>query len=166
MTTFVSVGNAKQPFGRLINAIGRIAATLPQPVVVQHGSTPVRWTGVTAKAFIDIQEFERLVAGAALLVMHAGAGSVIHAVRAGKVPVIVPRRAEFGEHVDDHQVEFATALVATGRVIVALDTVDLEDSILRALACQAITPPRGAGSGLVALVGKRLQTYAARLAPR
>ena len=37
MTTFVAVGNATQPFARLIDAVVAIAADLPQPVLIQHG---------------------------------------------------------------------------------------------------------------------------------
>jgi len=162
MTTFVTVGNATQPFSRLIDAIGRIAGGLPQPVVVQHGSTPVRFDGTVARRFIDMLEFEELVARAHVLIMHAGAGSVIHAVRAGKVPVIMPRRVERGEHVDNHQVEFAVALASTGKVVVALEVDELEEAVRRAIARQSGFQRWEPSSLLVALVQERLQKYAAQ----
>ena len=92
---------------------------LPQPVFVQSGSTPFDAAGCEVAPFLAMSEFERRVAQSTLLIMHAGAGSVITAVRAGKVPVVMPRRARFGEHVDDHQVEFARELAAAGRIVVA-----------------------------------------------
>lgn len=136
MSTFVSVGNATQPFPRLLDAVFKIAPRLPQPVVIQHGSTPVANTDCFAAPFIAMAEFERLVSEAELLILHAGAGSVIHAVRAGKVPVLMPRRAQFGELVDDHQLEFARALAQTGRVILAEQVGDLGSAVDTALSLQ------------------------------
>jgi exopolysaccharide biosynthesis glucuronosyltransferase PssE len=122
VSTFVAVGNATQPFNRLLDAICEIADQLPQPVFVQFGAASPsgrqRWSG---SAYMDMAEFEDRVSKADLLILHAGAGSVIHAVRAGKTPVVVPRRAYLGEHVDDHQLEFVHELEKTGKVVVAHD---------------------------------------------
>ena len=42
------------------------------------------------------------------------------------------RRAEFSEHVDDHQVEFARTLALTGRVVVVEHIANLQAAIERA----------------------------------
>jgi UDP-N-acetylglucosamine transferase subunit ALG13 len=81
-----------------------------------------------------MDEFERLIQQSSLLIMHAGAGSVIHAVRAERVPIVMPRRAADGEHIDDHQLEFATALASTGHVLLARDTAELRRTVYAALA--------------------------------
>lgn len=132
MSTFVSVGNARQPFTRLIHAVTSIAHELPQPVVVQHGHTPFASFACRGVAFLDMLAFESAVSGAEVLILHAGAGSVIHALGASKAPVVMARRAKFGEHVDDHQVEFARELALTGRVVVVEHTADLMAAIERA----------------------------------
>ena len=94
-----------------------------------------------------MDEFAHRMAEADLLILHAGAGSVIHAVRAGKVPVVVPRRAQFGEHVDDHQVEFARELARMGKLVVCEDTDHLASAVNEALGRQqsrldaAVEPP-------------------------
>jgi UDP-N-acetylglucosamine transferase subunit ALG13 len=61
--------------------------------------------------------------------MHAGAGSLIHAIQAGKVPVVMPRRAEEGEHIDDHQMELAHVLEREGRIVVARTPAELRDAV-------------------------------------
>ena len=126
MSTFVSVGNATQPFLRLLNAVCEIADDLPQPVVLQYGTANgyacAKCTGV---AFMDMHEFEQHVADAELLIMHAGAGSVIHAVRSGKIPVIMPRHADLNEHVDNHQIEFSRQLEDTNKALVVNDSAKL-----------------------------------------
>lgn len=134
MSTFVSVGNAKQPFRRLLDAVARLAPRLPQPVVVQHGHTPFACEHCQAVTFLGMGEFARRVAEAELLILHAGAGSVIHAIEAAKRPVVMPRRADLGEHVNNHQLEFARVLGETGRVVVVETPERLEAAIAGALA--------------------------------
>ncbi len=84
-----------------------------------------------------MEEFSDRVASATLLILHAGAGSVIHAVRAGKCPVIVPRRAKFGEHIDDHQVEFSVELSSTGKVVLCEDPTQIVSAAAEALSRQS-----------------------------
>ncbi len=134
MSTFVSVGNARHPFRRLLDAVARLAPRLPQPVIVQHGHTPFAAAGCQAVAFLGMADFARRVSEAELLILHAGAGSVIHAIEAGKRPVVMPRRADLGEHVNNHQLEFARVLGETGRVVVAETPERLEAAIAEALA--------------------------------
>lgn len=159
--TFVSVGNATQPFGRLVDAVLKIAPELPQPVVLQHGNTSIANAGpCVAKQFLAMEEFGAQVAHADLLILHAGAGSVIHAIQAGKVPVVIPRRAQYGEHVDDHQLEFARALARTGKVVLAEDADALLDAATEAMKLQATERPASANVRMVGLIGDALRAHA------
>lgn len=160
LSTFVSVGNAIQPFSRLLKEIALIASTLPQPVVVQHGNTPFVAAGCKSLAFTEMGQFERLVRDAELLIVHAGAGSVIHAVHAGKVPVVVPRRRIFGEHVDDHQLEFARALGEAGKILVAETPEELGQVIRCALLLQRSPTQVKVPSRMLTLVEATLADYA------
>ena len=119
MSTFVSVGNAKQPFRRLLDAVAHLVPHLPQPVIVQHGHTPFASAACRVTAFMGMEEFARHIETAELLILHAGAGSVIHAIEAGKRPIVMPRRADLGEHVNNHQIEFSRVLAEAGKVVVA-----------------------------------------------
>lgn len=122
MTTFVSVGNATQPFTRLVEAVRAVAQELPQPIIIQHGHTEkLDDNNIIYKQFMGMDEFANLVASSTILIMHAGAGSILHAIRAGKIPIVMPRLRRFGEHVDDHQVELAEALHDKGKVLLVLD---------------------------------------------
>jgi beta-1,4-N-acetylglucosaminyltransferase len=127
--TFVAVGNATQRFPRLLDAVARLASELPQPVTVQFGNNPFTSDACRCVAFLDMDSFARQVANAEVLILHAGAGSIIHAMRAGKVPVVVPRLVRYGEHVDDHQLRFARALEPSGRVVVVEDVTDLASAV-------------------------------------
>ena len=162
MSTFVSVGNPTQPFRRLLDAVTIIASELPQPVFVQSGSTPFHADGCESEPFLAMGEFENRVARSELLIMHAGAGSVIHAIRAGKVPVVMPRRAPHGEHVDDHQVEFARELARAGRIVVAEEPVDLLRVVREALVRQASAGHIAEAPEMIRMIADVLRRYATR----
>ncbi len=138
MSTFVSVGTGP-PFPRLLNEVARLAALgmLPQPVIVQHGNTPFHSAGCSAVAFLDRPEFDAQVAAAELVITQAGAGTALQAMRAGKVPVLMPRKASHGEVVDDHQAELAELLAAKGRAVLAEQPDELPGAIARARQLQA-----------------------------
>lgn len=161
--TFVSVGNARQPFKRLLKGIVTVAARLPQPVIVQHGHTPFECSVCKGVAFMNMEEFVQNVRSAELLIMHAGAGSVIHAIESGKAPVVMPRRASLAEHVDDHQVEFASALAKAGRVIMVESQEELEGAVARALSLKGITGISGKECRMVSLVRNKLAEIASKV---
>jgi UDP-N-acetylglucosamine transferase subunit ALG13 len=129
LSTFITVGNATQPFDRLFHAVRSICNQLPQPIVVQRGVSQVSDPGWTVHDYLPMSEFERLVRASSILIMHAGAGSVIHAVGCGKRPIVMPRRMSYLEHIDDHQVEFAEALAKLRYVHLALEASDLANVI-------------------------------------
>jgi UDP-N-acetylglucosamine transferase subunit ALG13 len=154
--TFVSVGNAKQSFRRLLDAVAAIAGSLPQPVVIQIGHNHFAADSCQKEKFLEPELYLSLVTRSRLLILHGGAGSVIHALASGKVPVVVPRQARYQEHVDDHQVEFCRALARQGRIVLVEDTQGLADGCRRALEGQGIAEGTRAPSRLVALVAADL----------
>ena len=118
---FATVGSTQIPFARFIRAL----ETLPgEPLFVQHGPvTPPSGAG-RAVAYMQFPEVVESMEEADTVVCHAGAGSILCALRAGHTPVVVPRLKQFQETVDDHQVEFSRALAAEGKVI-AVEDLDL-----------------------------------------
>lgn len=138
MSTFVSVGNLKKPFHRLLQAVQENVALLPEPVIVQHGHTPFAAAGCRAVAFLKMEDFQREVASAEVVILHGGAGSIITALQAGQMPIVMPRRAGFGEHVDDHQQDLVREFFAAGRIFVANDSATLVAAIDTALSAHRI----------------------------
>lgn len=153
MSTFVSVGNATQPFYRLLDAVRANLAALPKPLFVQYGAaSDIFGPACSAAAFVDMDEFARRVADAQLLILHAGAGSILHAARAGKVPVVMPRRASLGEHVDDHQIEFTKELARMRRIVVCEQASSLTAAAAEALELQHRLTAQPAEAPMVRLV--------------
>ncbi|HSN22225.1 MAG TPA: glycosyltransferase [Usitatibacter sp.] len=133
MTTFVTLGNMNQPFPRLLAGVEALAAELPRPIVAQRGNTPYASQVLELVDFLPPERFAELVRTARVLVMHAGAGSIIHALQAGRTPVVMPRSAALGEAIDDHQAELADAFAREARLFVAHDARGLAAAVRSAL---------------------------------
>jgi UDP-N-acetylglucosamine transferase subunit ALG13 len=126
---FVTVGTHETPFDRLVDAARPLVEI--DELVVQHGSSSVRVDGARTVDFLSFDELTDLVDSARLVVTHAGAGSVLVALAAGKRPVVVPRLHALGEAVDDHQLVFARHLAGAGLVTLVEDPDGLVDAVAR-----------------------------------
>jgi UDP-N-acetylglucosamine--N-acetylmuramyl-(pentapeptide) pyrophosphoryl-undecaprenol N-acetylglucosamine transferase len=131
-------------FRRLVE---RLVATLPAgaEVLWQTGATDVRGLPVQARRAVPHAELRAAMADADLVVAHAGVGSALAALDAGKAPLLVPRDPAFGEHVDDHQLQVAYTLqklgVATVRRVGDLTAETLADAAsLRAARVRTPAP--------------------------
>ncbi len=116
---FVTVGTNEAPFDRLVIAAGALVAE--DEVFVQYGASGVRPPGATCVDFLSFEATVDAMQQARIVVTHAGVGSVMTALANGKRPFVVPRLKRFGEAVDDHQAEFAHAIVDVGLAIVVDD---------------------------------------------
>jgi UDP-N-acetylglucosamine--N-acetylmuramyl-(pentapeptide) pyrophosphoryl-undecaprenol N-acetylglucosamine transferase len=119
------------------SAVGALVRVLPEviaegaDVLWQVGVTDTTGLGIESHSVVPTHELQAAVAEADLVVAHAGIGSTLSALDAGHCPVLLPRRAGRGEHVDDHQVLIADALGAKGLAVVS-DPDRLSASDLRA----------------------------------
>ncbi len=111
---FATVGSTQIPFERFVRALESLPG---EQLVVQHGPVEPPAAAAQANAFMQFPELIERMEAADTVVCHAGAGSILCALRAGHTPVVVPRLKRYGETVDDHQVEFSRALAAEGKVI-------------------------------------------------
>jgi UDP-N-acetylglucosamine transferase subunit ALG13 len=136
MMIFATVGTHGQRFDRLLAALERLPA--PGEVVVQYGVGEPPRRVREAAADMSFEEVGRHIETAEVVISHAGVGSILRARDAGHVPVVMPRLARLGEHVDDHQVELAEALTKDGAVVPVWPGDELAPKI-------DTVPPRTAG---------------------
>jgi UDP-N-acetylglucosamine transferase subunit ALG13 len=165
LSTFVSIGNLKKPFARLLQAVSDNADLLPRPVLVQHGHTPFDDPNFEAVSFLGMEEFQQRVAEATLIVLHGGAGSIITALQAGRRPIVMARRASLDEHVDDHQLELVRELSGAGRILVAEDAGSLRAMVSQALSTPSVSRMEASASRtkLEELVGAELADWESKL---
>lgn len=134
MRIFAAVGTQKFPFDRLIDALDGIAEEEGFDIYIQYGNSkqPVRCDGV---AFLNADKYQGMLAAADIVVVHGGVGTMRAALSVGVKVVAVPRRAIYGEHVDDHQMEIVTAFAEGGYVVPCYESDRLVVAIREAAAC-------------------------------
>lgn len=112
----VTLGTGPHPFGRLVD---NLLAIIPQGVDVfwQTGCTPVHNNGHTSAAEIPFAELQQQIATADVVIGHAGCGTALAALNAGRLPLLSPRTVAKHELVDDHQVQIAEWLSKRGLAI-------------------------------------------------
>lgn len=114
------------PFDRMVRAVDDWArARGRRDVFAQIGSTDWRPSNLAWSALLEPDEFRRRVREATVLVAHAGMGSILTALEAGKPILVMPRRGDLHETRNDHQIATARQFLALGRVAVALDEHEL-----------------------------------------
>jgi UDP-N-acetylglucosamine--N-acetylmuramyl-(pentapeptide) pyrophosphoryl-undecaprenol N-acetylglucosamine transferase len=123
-----------RPVGKVVVALGtmrtygfrrlldRLVEVLPAGVEVlwQTGCTDVAGLGIQAREAVPAAELHQAMREADLVVTHAGTGSALAALEAGKLPILVPRSGALGEHIDEHQHQTAAEL-ASRRLAIAVE---------------------------------------------
>lgn len=103
---FASVGSMFA-FDRFVSAIDDWAALHPDvPVEIQIGSGEYEPRHASFVRMMPPSLYAQRIAEARLFIAHAGMGSIISAIQAGKPLLMMPRRMDLREHTTDHQ--FAT----------------------------------------------------------
>lgn len=137
---FVSVGSM-MPFDRLVQAMDEWAAAHPQvPVEIQIGRGKYEPRHAKFVRLMPVADYRQRVADARLFVAHAGMGSIISAIEAGKPLLMLPRLQAQGEHNTDHQLATAASIGARPGLHVASDAADLQ-ARATALLTDAGAPP-------------------------
>ena len=134
---FITLGSQKFQFNRLLKAVDELCekGTIEaEDVFAQIGYSDYIPKNFSYKKFLDRDEFSNEMEKANIVITHGGTGAIIGAVKKGKKVIAVPRRAKYGEHVDDHQLQLIKqfddlnlicSCQDTGKLDVALKTVQL-----------------------------------------
>ena len=105
---FVTVGTHEQPFDRLVRKIDELKrdGIIQEEVIIQTGFSTYEPKYCQWSKLIPYQQMVKNVEAARIVITHGGPASFIMPLQIGKTPIVVPRQYQFGEHVNDHQMEF------------------------------------------------------------
>lgn len=130
---FVTVGTHEQPFERLLKCIDKMVeeGKIKEEVIVQKGYTDLELKHCKEYKLIGYDEMQEYIQNARIVVTHGGPASFIAPLSIGKIPVVVPRKKEFNEHVNNHQLEFAKEVEKRMKNIIVVDNEkEIEDAII------------------------------------
>ncbi len=103
---FVTVGTHEQSFNRLVEYMDKWAENHDEKVVIQTGFSTYEPKFATWQKLYPFQQMNKNMSDARIIITHGGPSSFIAPLQKGKIPIVVPRRKEFDEHVNDHQLTF------------------------------------------------------------
>ncbi len=130
---FVTVGTHEQPFDRLLKCIDKMVTDgkIKEEVIVQKGYTDFELKYCEEYKLIGYDEIQKYIQEARIVITHGGPASFIAPLSIGKIPIVVPRKKEYNEHVNNHQLDFAKQVEKRMKnIIVAEDEEELEDAII------------------------------------
>lgn len=140
---FVTVG-AQMPFDRLVRAVDDWAGDHPEvEVFAQIGPSRFRPSHCRHERFLRPEGFRDVFQQAALIVAHAGMGSIITALEYGKPILVMPRRGDLAETRNDHQLATAKQFGDLGVVEVGLTGAEIRsqlDRLTRHERCASAKP--------------------------
>ncbi|MDX6662330.1 MAG: hypothetical protein QOG09_432 [Solirubrobacterales bacterium] len=129
---FFTVGTDHHRFDRLVDWAERWTQQAESiRCVIQYGTARPPRHGEAYES-LDYPRFERFMAAATIAVTQGGPGSIASARRAGKRPLVVPRKSGLEEHLNDHQVAFAEHLANLGMIELVRSEDDLYAMLSRA----------------------------------
>lgn len=137
---FVTLGTiAPYRFDRLVDLVLAYLRQNPSvDVIWQLGcTTRVDLPGRTVTQLGDT-DFAEAVARADLVVAHSGVGVAMNILDKGRIPVLLARRSDRGEHVDDHQHQILDYLVRRDLALDASSALTRPDGLLHAMTHEVI----------------------------
>ncbi len=130
---FVTVGTHEQPFDRLLKCIDEMVEErkIKEEVIIQKGYSDYEPIHCTSYKLIGYDEMQKYILDARIVVTHGGPASFLAPIAIGKIPIVVPRKKEYNEHVNNHQLDFAKQVEERmNNIIVAESNEEIVDSII------------------------------------
>lgn len=110
---FVTLGSQKFQFNRLLKKIDQLIneGKIDEEVFAQTGYSDYNPKNFASEKFLDREKFALLMNKSDVIIAHGGTGAIVGALKANKKVIAIPRLAQYGEHVDDHQLQIVRQFV-------------------------------------------------------
>lgn len=127
----VLLGTQNNSFHRLLEEIQRLMdkKVIQEKVVVQAGKTHFISKNMEIFDLVDQDKLNELIEQASYIITHGGVGSILTCVKAGKKVIAVARKQEYGEHVNNHQIQIVESFDKAGYLKGIIEVKDLEEAI-------------------------------------
>ena len=124
-----AIAGTQLPFPRLMNALDEMAVRVGRQITAQTADPGFSPKAILAVDFLGGEAFEAEMARSRLIVAHAGIGAIMAAANLSKPIIIMPRRADLGEHRNDHQLATARRFAGVPGITVVETAEELENAI-------------------------------------
>lgn len=127
----VTLGTQDNSFERLLKEIEHLIekGIIQEKVIVQAGNTKFESNKMKIIDFVSQKELEEFINKASYIITHGGVGSITEALKQNKKIISVPRKKEYKEHVNNHQMQIVENFNKQGYIIGIQDIEELEKAI-------------------------------------
>ncbi|HFE2331357.1 TPA: glycosyltransferase [Streptococcus agalactiae] len=128
---FVTVGTHEQQFNRLIKEVDRLKGTgaIDQEVFIQTGYSDFEPQNCQWSKFLSYDDMNSYMKEAEIVIIHGGPATFMNAVSKGKKTIVAPRQEQFGEHVNNHQVDFVNKVKTMYNFDIVVDIERLQNVV-------------------------------------
>jgi len=126
---FVTVGMHSKGFNRLVMEMDEIASKIDEKILIQIGNSDYLPKYAHYFRFKSQEDMLTQIESARVVVSQAGAGSIITALNLKKKLILFPRLQQYGEVIDDHQLELFYRLTTKNMVLGTTNSSDLSSLI-------------------------------------
>lgn len=142
---FLTLGTHPQQFYRLLKKIDELVGEkkIKEKVFAQTGHTNVKPDNIEFTKFLSLDDFNKKMVEADIIITHAGEGNIGLAKNLGKKLIVMPRLKEYKEHTNDHQIELAKTVEEKKLGLVAWNEEELEEKIEKIKSFKPALVPRG-----------------------
>ena len=143
---FVSLGTQDKPFNRIIDYVISLKENLKElqgeKIIIQLGQTKLlksdnkrikNLENIIIYDMLKPKKMKDIIKYSDIIITHAGVGTIMECLEMGKEIIVVPRKVENLEHVNNHQEEIAFEMEKKG-FLTKVDTYEeLENKIIMLL---------------------------------
>ena len=130
----VTVGTADWPFVRMLRAMDKVAAQINERVLMQTGHTHLVPKHAEHFKFVPYEKMQQYLREASVIICHTSTGPLSNARCFNKPVGVVPRDPNLGEAPDAHQLETASRIKGSSRMIeIVNETEQLLKAVRRAM---------------------------------
>ena len=143
---FVSLGTQDKPFNRIIDYVISLKENLKElqseKIIIQLGQTKLiksenerieKLENIIIYDMLKPEKMKNIIKDSDIIITHAGVGTIMECLEMDKEIIVVPRKVENLEHVNNHQEEIAFEMEKKG-FLTKVDTYEeLENKIIMLL---------------------------------
>ncbi len=155
----VLLGTQNNSFHRLLEEIDKNIenGNITDKVIVQAGFTKYESDNMQIFDMIPQEELENLVKEADIIITHGGVGSIMVGIKNNKKIIAVPRLKEYGEHVNNHQLELIETFKKQGKLI-GINNVNELEQALKDIQCFEVKKFDTESNRIIKLIDEFIQS--------
>ena len=116
---YVTLGTQPCDFSRCLKMIEELVKSkgIEEEIIAQIGYTDYRPSCMTCYEFVPEGKYQELISNARIIISHAGTGALLSSIKKMKKVIAVARLSEYGEMINNHQLEIVKKLANEGYIL-------------------------------------------------